>query len=71
VCVVVQSYAAARRDVRRADSLPEQRAIDWLKAARCVKTKGERRAARARMDDMMVFEKRTANFVTVKLQWQF
>jgi hypothetical protein len=40
-------------DVRRADSLPEQRAIDWLKAARCVKTKGERRAARARMDDMM------------------
>jgi hypothetical protein len=40
-------------DVRRADSLPELRAIDWWKAARCVKTKGVRRAARARIDDMM------------------
>jgi hypothetical protein len=40
-------------DVRRADSFPELRAIDWWKAARCVKTKGVRRAARARIDDMM------------------
>lgn len=41
-------------NIRRADSFPTQRAIDWLKAARCI-TKGERRAARIRMDDMMAY----------------
>jgi hypothetical protein len=34
--------------------LPTLRAIDWLNAARCVKTNGERRAAMARMEDMVM-----------------
>jgi hypothetical protein len=41
-------------DVRSADSLPEPRAIDCENAARCVNTKGARRVARVRRDDMMV-----------------
>jgi hypothetical protein len=42
-----------RVDVRRVDSLPALRAIDWWNAARWVKTKGVRRAARARIDDIV------------------
>ena len=43
-----------RRDVRRADSLPTGRAIDWEKAARWTRAKGARRVAKARMADMIV-----------------
>jgi hypothetical protein len=55
-------------NVRRADSLPTPRAIDWEKAARWIPTKGVRRAAMARMYDMMAFEEvsfRDERFVVV------
>jgi hypothetical protein len=41
-------------DVRRADSLPEVRAIDCENAARWVKAKGARRVAKARIADMLI-----------------
>jgi hypothetical protein len=42
-------------DVRRVDSLPAVRAIDWEKAARWTKATGARRVAKARMADMASF----------------
>ncbi|KAH8629527.1 hypothetical protein IG631_16784 [Alternaria alternata] len=42
-------------DVRRVDSLPAVRAIDWEKAARWTKAMGARRVAKARMADMASF----------------
>ena len=40
-------------DVRRADSLPEERTIDCENAARRVKANGARRVAKARIADML------------------
>jgi hypothetical protein len=51
--VGVLAEVSQRTDVRRADSLPEERAIDCEKAARWVKAKGARRVAKARMADIV------------------
>lgn len=53
--MVVERERGREMGVRRADSLPAVRAIDCEKAARWVKTNCERRMARARMEDMMIY----------------